>query len=378
MSCIINRYALLLVFEYKRVHNNIDAPKELYSMITDLKLAYDLCINKFNIPNKNITIITDIKSKDYPWLPRKCDNCNPNVKIIDHPDISFITKNIAQFVENTIRGIDETNKGEDNNNEVFIYISGHGYQILNYEYNKCINTLQLTNEKGNKSYFLKNNEIFELLFGRVEIDNDGSMLIPYMHRDIKINKEGKMYYHYYNDTIKINITPLSKERSHHDDDIVTGCSPKLYNNLRGLPGDTQMLMIIDTCHSGKMANFHYVYDPKENIMEVTHTLPNSIATFPLCICLSATEEHDTTLSTTKGSPFTRYIYNIFQNIVKPITIPELYKIIYEKMPDYIKFSKPSITSTSSHVDKYIPLLENYNKNPICKCKYCNELNICNC
>jgi hypothetical protein len=366
----VKRYSLILVFEYKRVNNNIDAPKELYSMITDLKLAYDLSVNKFNIPKENITVITDVKSNDYPWLSNKCDKCNPNIKIINHPDISIITRNISQFIENTIRGIDETKKGADNNNEVFIYISGHGYQIENdIQNNTYINTLQLTNHDGSKSNFLKNDDIFKLLFGRVPIENDGSMLIPYMYREIKIDASGKMYYKYTEDIIKIYITPLSRDRSKHDN-FITGCSPKLYNDLRGLPRDTQMFMIIDTCHSGKMVNFHYVYDADQKSMIVTHELPNSINTFPLCICLSATEENDTTLSTNKGSPFTRYIYNLFQNVNKPINISELYNLIYEKIPEHIKISKPCISSTFSNSNKYISIFEKYDY--ISECDLCKK------
>ena len=102
MTCNINRYSLLIVLEYKKVNNHVDSPKELYSMLTDLKLAYDLCINKFNIPRQNITVITDIKSNEYPWLPLRCDKCNPHVKLINHPDIKIICREIAQFVENTL------------------------------------------------------------------------------------------------------------------------------------------------------------------------------------------------------------------------------------------------------------------------------------
>ncbi len=376
----VNRYALLLVFEYKRVSNKVDSPKELYSMITDLKLAYDLSINKFNIPKQNISIITDVKTKDYPWLPLKCDNCNPKIKIIDHPDIILITREIAQFVENTIRGIGEINKGEDETNEVFIYISGHGYQISSdTESDKLDNSLHLTNDDGSKSRFLRNSDIFDLLFGKVPIGDNGSMKIPMTYRNLEINDtDKKLYYKYYEDTITFDITPLSENRSHHNDEIVTGYSPKSYNALRGLPRDTNMLMIIDTCNSGKMANFHYVYNPEFNNMEITHALPTSINSFPLCICISATEENIQTYSTFKGSPFTRYIYNLLKEIDKSLTIPEMYNLIYNNIPENIKIAKPNITSTSSYLGNYIPLLQSYTFKNKCCCKLCNEKNNCSC
>lgn len=344
-----NRYALLIVFEYNRPHNYIDTPKPLLSMITDLNLAWDLCRKKFLIEQNNITVITDLKNKKYSWLPT---NESPNLKLLDYPDIRMICREIAQFIENTIRGIKENIKGEDVKDEVFIYISCHGLQIPSNEPDIYDNALHFTNEDGTKSSFLRNDDIFKLLFGHNEIEKDGSMMIPITNRK-KVSIDDKLYYQYDEEMIEIEVTPLSEERI---DNFNTGFSPKSYNGMRGLPRETNMFMIIDSCNSGKMAKFHYIFNPATKNMELTHKIPTCINTFPLCVCVSATEDKSSATSTTQGSAFTRYLYKILKENNKPITIHDFYELIYSKMPIFIKKCNPTITSTSSNSQHYIPLI----------------------
>ena len=179
------KYALLLVFEFRRPHNVVDSPATLISMDVDLSLAWDLCISRFGIPANNITIITDLQhnpNKDYSW-----ERCT-KIKRLLYPDIELVTREIAQFVENTIRGINDTIKG-DETDDVFIYISGHGGQIPSED--EYDNGLIYTTSDGRFRKYLRNSEVFNLLFGQIEVESDGRMTVPITTRTPYWNHDGQ-------------------------------------------------------------------------------------------------------------------------------------------------------------------------------------------
>lgn len=131
--------------------------------------------------------------------------------------------------------------------------------------------------------------------------------------------------------------------------------------------ETNMLIIIDTCHSGNITTFHYVYDPVYKNMRLTHDPPNYSYPFPLCICLSATRDSSVAPSTYNGSTFTRWIYSIFKKNDNSITIEDMYNKIYENLPILLHDSYPTITSTRDDASIYLPLLKD---KTIYECKKC--------
>jgi len=355
-----DRYALIIVFEYNQHPENINAPNTLLSMNKDLESAWDLAVNRFHIPRKNITILTDIKcNRSYPWDPMRCDECNPKIHRIKHPDIKIIIREIAQFIENTIRDVPECLKGDKDVNELFIYISGHGGSIPSLKEGND-NALMFTCKKGITRKYLRDHDIFNLLFGRISVDNDGNMTIPITGMEYRISNNGTRYSHYFIENIKIKITPVNNRLS------------------RGIPFDNHMLMIIDTCNSGEIPKFQYLYEAKHGKMKY---LDNSFTDiFPRCVCLSATQSNNVVSSSLIGSPFTNYIKNIFHENKKPLTIEEIHQIIYKNLPPMLILSKPTITSTSSSEKTLLPLMSHikYDKDNECGCKLCGYAKNCQC
>ena len=356
---MVARYALMIVFEYNQSPENINAPNPLLAMYKDLNSAWDLAVNRFHIPRKNITVLTDIKSdKSYPWDPMRCDDCNPKIHRIKHPDIKIIIREIAQFMENTIRDVPECLKGDKEVNELFVYISGHGSSIPNFKEGND-NALMFTCKKGITRKYLRDENIFQLLFGHIPIDN-GSMIVPITGVEYRISNTGNRYAHYFLEKIEIKITHVNNRLD------------------RGMPYDNHMLMIIDTCNSGEIPKFQYVYDNKNQKMKYLDNSTRDI--FPRCVCLSATQTNSVVPSSLIGSPFTNYITKILHDNNGSITIEEMHNLIYKNLPSMLVLSQPTITSTSSSEKTILPLSVP-NKHLVyigCQCKLCGNKDNCDC
>lgn len=376
-NCKIIRHALLLVFEYKRVEAAIDTPNPLLSMDKDLTVAYNLCRDRFKIPPQNISIVTDLRPQRGvmgPWDPLDNDPMkNPRIVRLYVPDIAKICREIAQFVENTVRGIREiTTKSGDVIHEVFIYISGHGAQIPNPcrhadNDEEMDNALIFTSADGKSRSYLRDDIIFQILFGLVDIEHDGTMTVPITTRKLKRSKEdGSLYYQFSDSMVSFRLTPGVKERirpveldEKPEASAVVAYTPRGHPRFvkdRGLPITTHMLTLIDTCHSGTMTDFHYIYNPLGQRMELTRKPPADHA-FPLCICLSAACDQEEAPSTTTGSTFTRYIQSLFMGLRGTVTVREIYEMIYAHLPKLLERCRPTITATIDDPDCFLPLLD---------------------
>jgi hypothetical protein len=371
MESQVVRHALLLIFEYRpdyitaRKGVAIEPPNQLLAMNTDLSVAYKLATEKFGIDRKNITVVTDVvppKGQSRPWDPLRPTG-NPRIVQLPYPEITYIIREIAQFIENTIRGIDDiVSKGRDVTNEVFIYVSGHGAQVPSIpgetgEMDPMDNALIFMTRRGDKYYerrYLRANDIFRLFFGHNHVEDDGCMSVPITRRT-KINPEGdgklvKSYYSFEDDEIcrfKLtpvkSVNPLSKRADYK---AVSG---------RGLPIGTNMLVVFDTCHSGSMADFHYVYDPVSANMLPTFNLPSGF-TYPYCVSLSASEDTSDAPSTSRGSPFTCILSDIFNESRCGMSIKEFHQMIYRVIPKMLRICKPTICSTINNQNQIMPFL----------------------
>jgi hypothetical protein len=347
------RHALLLVFEYK-CQSGMASPGPLLSMHTDLQLAYQLATEKFQIPRQHITVITDVvppPASGRPWDPLRATGENPKIIQLAYPDIAIIVREIAQFIENTIRGVADTvRKGSEVTNEVFIYISGHGAQIptigadelLNEEDNALI--LMTYTETGHERRYLRSGDIFRLFFGQIPVTESGAMMVPITRRvsvpDMRINPT---YCFEDDESCHVQLTPGG----------IPG-SPRInYVTDRGLPITTSMLVVFDTCHSGTMSDFHYVYRPEQRMMCASNSLPGGIR-YPYCVSIAATEDSRDAPSTSNGSPFTRHLYAVMQEILQPITIRDFHTLLHRQLPRLLASCSPTICATVCDATRTLP------------------------
>jgi hypothetical protein len=374
MADQVVKHALLIVFEYGDEYITLskgkshEQPSKLLAMNKDLTLAYKMANEKFGIERKNITVITDVtpnRGESRPWDPLTPSDDNPKIIQLPYPEITQIIREIAQFIENTIRGIaDLVNKGDEVTNEVFIYVSGHGALVPSIpeddeEYSDDTDNalIFMTKRKGknNTRYFqrryLRANDIFKLFFGHNFVTNDGFMSVPITRRSLVKDKDGDYYIFDDDELCRFQLTPIT--------DINPLSTRSDYTSLsnRGLPPDTNMLVVFDTCHSGKMADFHYIYDPHTKQMGNTNNFPTGYS-YPYCVSLAASEDSSTAPSTSKGSPFTHCISKIFNTVEHGLTIDQFHDRIYEKIPRMLKECKPTICSTSQNHNKVVPFLTN--------------------
>lgn len=367
------RQALIIVFEYRTDYINakkgvsIEPPHSLLAMNTDLTVAYDLATKNFGIERKNITVVTDVvppKGQNRPWDPLSSDGNNPRIVQLPYPEITYVIREIAQFIENTIRGIaDIVSKGANITNEVFIYVSCHGAQIPAIpgeanELDPMDNALIFMARRNKKYYerrYLRANDIFRLFFGHNYVDPQGYMSVPITRRT-RIESEGRSpsvrgsYYVFDDDEVcRFRLTPTKDANPLSTrDDYIT-------KSGRGLPVHTNMLVIFDTCHSGSMADFHYVYDPKRKGMVQTLNLPSGYQ-YPFCVSLSASEDTSDAPSTSRGSPFTHCLREIFSRAKCGLTIEEFHTHIYRTIPRMLRESKPTICSTINNHNQMMPFL----------------------
>jgi len=358
------RYALLLVFEYRRSAMRADVPNPLLSMSVDLAIAWNLCINRFHIPRRNITVVTDLRGGPatmFPWEPLHCDDCNPRVRQLSCPDARAIAREIAQFTEHTVRGVREVSKGDVPVDEVFVYISCHGAQIPT-PHGDDDTALIFTNSEGTSRRYLRSSDIFRLLFGNMHIEADGHMVVPIAVRRMISSPGGRPYPQFSDDSVEFRLLP----RADGDEHRVS----------RGLPRETRMLVLMDACHSCSMTHFEYRFDAATREMVMTRE-PDTNPT-PLCVCLSAAQDTCVAPSTSYGSAFTRYMHSILMARHAPTTLAQMHGLIYDRLPEILRRCQPALTATTPHAHDILPLLMPVPLpiDPGCHCHLCDSHHRC--
>lgn len=408
-ATISQNYAILLVFKYHHYDYDSNIPGELYDMENDLHRAYWLAIERFNIPKSNITIITDIpppqrNEKMDPWEPlQKVDEGFRLVRVHrrkpirqttsrNHPGSEFepgpileneyapsievVIKELIRFMELTIHGIKSKGKTVP---KIFFYTSMHGDLIPVNRKRSLLETVEevsfvtksdsdgqsavsdkgdpnydnaliFTNSTGTGRCYLYNKVIFDILFGRIPVKLDinskgekcGKISIPIVHRfgfSPKVIFDERLY--------TLSITPIPK---------------MLYNH--GIPPETNILAIFDTCHSASLSRFHYTYSPETRNMEFCELYQDTAEEFkdlnklPICVSLSATSDYKEAPSIRGlGSPFTFQLYTGLTQCKTRLTISQAYDLITNTLPTSMKDCCPTISSTSNNSSSMIPFME---------------------
>jgi hypothetical protein len=327
----MSRYALIICIMYYNIKNL----PVLTCTENDLIMIYKLC-KKLGIEDNNITIITDLKTIPYIlYLTNLKNKC-----YID--DIFFCTE-LSNFFENTLIK-------SDIESDVLLYISSHGSE-LNIN-NQIKQSIILRSSDGCEIRYLLSEDIFNIIFGNIYISEDGIFNIPIykkIEKVIRINneieKKNKILYIPKIDNLTIQLDN----------------SDNRYLKDRGMPINNKLLCIIDSCYSGNMTHFPYIYDNMEKKMKTCDYYNEEIhQDLPYCVCISSCESNKTSNFNSSGSSLTKILYNklIKYNGVLDITL--VYYLIYSCNDNLFlsflkgKCSKPIITSTSYNSSKNIP------------------------
>ncbi len=356
------KYALILAFSYPKTDEN-SLLQFLSCANHDIKMIYNLC-SSLDILDRNITLVTDISR-----LSNDVVNCN--IKRNPYPSDIFVCREICQFLENTIRGIEElTYKDDTDFPEVLLYISGHGSNLnIDNNYEQCI---VLYNENGSQLKYLLSKDIFNIIFGNLPIDVNGEMEIP-LWSAIKSYKrvETSTEIKYISEKIgsllpiKVQLTPPTISPL-NSPDLLTKPYRSTYLANRGIPVSTRMLIIVDTCYSEHMTYFPYIYDHRFQVMNETNNSNIEIGSIlPYCVSISSCEFNKTAGSGSSGSSLTRILYMKLRNFKNRLNISQLHYIIYNSGNNIInelirnESSHPIITSTHHSADIDIPFFSNF-------------------
>lgn len=360
----MGKYALILAFTYPRIPNANYDLQSLPSALVDIGMIYKLCI-KMGIEPCNITIITDLPPmKKIPSDIRECNlHTNP------YPSDVFVCREICQFIENTIRGIEDSSyKSGDSNPEVLFYVSGHGdkIKINDVEHQGIV----LTDDEGINLKYLLSKDIFNIIFGNFDIDLLGNVEIPtYSKLKIlkKIEENGRFYAKSQSigieDKIVVKLSPTIASPSSSPSSFVSTLKPyrSSYLSNRGVPVLTKMLIIIDTCYSEHMTYFPFSYNPRSQTMNPTLNFNVDVGIdLPYCVTISSCEADKTSTQKDSGSSLTKILYMNLIGVTSILTISQLHYIIYNSKNNIIKdliqtgSSHPIITSTTSIADMPIP------------------------
>lgn len=362
----MGKYALIMAFTYPRIADANYELQSLPSALVDIGMIHKLCL-KMGILPSNITIITDLPPmKKIPSDIRQC-----NLRMNPYPSDVFICREICQFIENTIRGIEDNSyKNGDSNPEVLFYVSGHGdkIKINDVDHQGII----LTDDTGTNLKYLLSKDIFNIIFGNFEIDCTGRVEIPTYNklRTIKRIVDGdkiisKIESIGIEEHIIVQLSPtvVSPQVSPDSEGNIQAIKPyrSSYLTNRGIPVLTKMLIFIDTCHSEHMTYFPFSYNPKTQEMHPTINLNIDVGIdLPYCVTISSCEAGKTSTQKDSGSSLTRILYLNLMNIKTKLTISQLHYIIYNTKNNIIRelldagAAHPIITSTSSLSDISIP------------------------
>jgi hypothetical protein len=351
-SIITQKYALLVAFEYSNLNGQTcDKPSQLISIDADLMNMWHLCTDTFKIKRNNITVITDLRvnpKRINPWdVMDSHRDGNPCVVRMEFPSVDNLIGEMIQFVENSIRDIQPIKSDETIKREVFVYFSGHGAFIQHPVKKKQCNGLILLDSECRKRVYMPDTEIFRILFGQLEVKDDedeskgGYMTVPIVKRDIVVNEKKETSVSFTEDLVTVNINP----------------SPSKHN--RGLPYETSMLMVIDSCHSGTMADLPYMYSPGNRLKGIRPQmtkLESEIVTGPYIVCVGATNDVEVAPSVDGGSPFTTNFVTRVKQCREPFTIHKFQQMLEYELPRVLIGCSPTITSTSNRVTSIIPFI----------------------
>lgn len=352
------KYALILAFSYPKVFDATYDLQTLTSCISDICMISDMC-NNLGIERNNITIITDIQSR------LKNDIYECNLKINNLPSDKFVCREISQFIENTIRGIEDSLcKGDFDNPEVFLYISGHGDKI-NID-GKNNQSIVLTNEDGRYLKYLLAKDLFNIIFGNFHIEPNGIMEIP-IYNKIKIQRRSTNDLHKMTiietigieEKLTLQLSPIVNSPSSSPDILKPYRSSYLSN--RGIPVSSKLLVVIDTCYSEHMTYFPFIYENRTQNMIPTANLNIDVGIeLPYCVTISSCESTKTSRFSSSGSSLTRILFLQLSNFKGRLSISQLHYLIYNSsnriINDLIRneSTHPIITSTISSSDIDIP------------------------
>lgn len=357
----MGKYALILAFSYYRHPEANYELQYLHSSIHDLVMIFNLCKN-MEISNENITIVTDLQPMRQ--LPSELYSCN--LRTNPFPSDIFVCREISQFIENTIRGIqDSSYKDNGKEPEVLLYISGHGDKLsIDGKNNQGI---VLTSDDGKELRYLLSKDIFNIIFGNFIIDNDGTMSIPVYSKiktlrriDNGVQKTNIIENIGIENPIIIHLPPtvLTPQNSPEILDKIYRTS---YLTNRGIPVSTKMLIIIDTCYSEHMTYFPFIYESKSQSMISTSNYNIEIGTdLPFCVTISSCESHKTTKIGSSGSSLTKILYMQLVGFKGRLNIAQLHYLIYNSRNELIdklirkEATHPIITSTVANSEKDIP------------------------
>lgn len=367
------KYALIIAFTYNR---NPAANYELSKLTCtshDLIMIYKIC-KKFDIDDSNITIITDLSvlpsSKLY----------DTNIKITPYADDIFVCREISQFIENTIRGIEENLvKNENEPSEILLYISGHGSEI-NID-GKNEQSIILTSDNGSELRFLLSKDLFNIIFGNLSITEDGVMSVPiyrkidkYVRIDTDTQKKSRIFQIGKEENIFVQLQKPISSPVHSpsvDNFSVFSTYRSSYLTNRGLPFYSKLLAIIDTCYSAHMTQFPFIYDSKHQTMIPCNYFNIDLhEDLPYCVAISSCESNKTSRFTSSGSALTKILHNNLLRCNGTLNISQLNYVVYSSDSSIINHllrtesSHPIITSTSNDVDCNIPFFGNRVKKPM--------------
>jgi len=355
-----------MCFTYPRTQYGDSKIPKLSGTLSDLKMMTIFCKNK-GVESKNITIITDI-----PEICKECHDCN--IKYNVFPSSLFVCRELSQFVENTIRDIEDIHyKNDIDIPEVLIYISGHGAKInITTPEKRDEQALILLDNDGTVLKYLTTKDIFNIIFGRNNISPSGEMQIPIYSKYKVRNKIIKDKAVYYKEeilsessfiTIKLSSITNSPNSNSNSPDTVKKPYRSSYLTNRGIPPLSQVLFIIDTCYSGYMTHFPYIYNcsDKKLISTSIHNSYVEHSDMPFCICLSSCNYNEITKSSPTGSFLTKVFFSTLNDINEPINLQHLYYYLIKNDNSCFGNNKlfPVITSTSNDFNLDIPFFSNY-------------------
>lgn len=350
------KYALILAFSYPKILDATYDIQSLTSCMSDICMITDLCRN-IGIEKRNITIITDLTRKI------RSDIYECNIRINSYPSDIFVCREICQFIENTIRGIEDSSyKGDNDNPEVLLYISGHGEKInIDGKNNQGIT---LTSEDGKNLKYLLSKDLFNIIFGNFMIDSEARMSVP-IYSKIKIQRRVE------NETKKMLVIETIGVEEH----ILFQLSPTIaspqsspdmlrpyrssYMTNRGLPVSSKLLTIVDTCYSEHMTYFPFIYESRTDNMIPTSNFNIDIGIdLPYCVTISSCESNKTSQFSTSGSSLTKILFMQLCEFKGKLSLSQLNYLIYNSSNRIInelirnECTHPIITSTinSSEID----------------------------
>lgn len=358
------KYALIIAFSYpKAPYSNYELTK-LTCTADDIRMIHSLS-KKVGIPDNNITIITDL-------LKLPSEVYNSNIKNNPFPDDIFVCRELSQFIENTIRGIEEeVYKSDDSPPEILLYISGHGGEInIN---GKNEQSIILTSDGGYSLKYLLSKDLFNIIFGNLPIDESGKIDIPIYSKverirrvDTQTQKMSVIEYFGELSYITVNL-PAPINSPQNSPSIIVKPYRSSYLANRGIPFYSKLLAIIDTCYSAHMTQFPYKYDTRSQIMIQSPAFNIDVnVDLPYCVAISSCESNKTSKFKSSGSALTTVLYLNLSKYKGRLNISQLHYLIYNNTSNNIinnllrtQSTSPIITSTSTSTEQDIPFFTNY-------------------